>query len=140
MTRHVELEVAGVMVTAALRDDIAPKTASAFWEILPIEHTLRHVRWGGNGAYVIERKLRDEALFPLENRIAFYFPNTIALKPEHGEIAFSYGQAQARSLGGNGWAVHFADIVDGDRDRFMTVLARTQREGGKPIVMRRKEG
>jgi hypothetical protein len=139
MTRRVELEVDGVTVTAVLLEEEAPRTASAFWEALPIEQTLRHVRWGGNGAYVIERKLRDEKLFPLENRIAFYFPNTIALKPEHGEIAFSYGQAQARSLGGNGWAIHFANL-EGDTTAFNKVLARTQREGGKPIVIRRKEG
>ena len=140
MARHVELEVAGVTVTAVLLDDLAPKTTNAFWEILPIEQTLRHVRWGGNGAYVIERKLRDEALFPLENRVAFYFPNTIALKPEHGELAFSYGQSQARSLSGNGWAAHFANVVGGDTAAFLDVLARTQREGAKPMVIRRKEG
>jgi|SRR6266536_2690956 len=139
MSRRVELEVAGVTVTAVLLEDLAPKTTSAFWEALPIQQTLRHVRWGGNGAYVIERKLRDEKLFPLENRIAYYFPGTISLKPEHGELAFSYGQSQARSLGGNGWATHFADI-EGDTSEFLDVLARTQHEGGKPMVIRRKEG
>jgi hypothetical protein len=139
MSRRVEIEIAGVIVTAVLLEELAPRTTNAFWEILPIEQTLRHVRWGGNGAYVIERKLRDEALFPLENRIAYYFPNTIALKPEHGELAFSYGQSQARSLAGNGWAAHFANI-EGDTTAFLDVLAKTQREGGKPMVIRRKEG
>jgi hypothetical protein len=140
MARQVEIEVAGITVTAELLDEEAPRTTNAFWAILPIEHTLRHVRWGGNGAYVLERKLRDETLFPLENRIAYYFPNTIALKPEHGELAFSYGQSQARSLAGNGWAAHFANIVGGDTASFLKALASTQHEGGKPITMRRKEG
>jgi hypothetical protein len=138
MAKRFELEVAGVIVTAVLLEDQAPQTSQAFWQALPIEQTLRHVRWGGNGAYVIDRKLRDDNLFPLENQVAFYFPDTIALKPEHGEIAFSYGQAQARSLSGNGWAVHFANL-EGDTAAFNMVLASTQREGGKPIVMRRVE-
>jgi len=139
MTKRVELEAGGVTVTAVLLEDLAPRTTKAFWDILPIEQTLRHVRWGGSGAYVIERKLRDPELFPLENRVAYYFPNTIALKPEHGELAFSYGQSQARSLAGNGWAAHFAN-VEGDTAAYLDLLARTQHEGAKPMIIRRKEG
>jgi hypothetical protein len=139
MAKRIEVEVAGVTVTAVLLEELAPRTTSALWSILPIENTLRHVRWGGNGTYILERRLRDPSLFPLENQVSFYFPNTIALKPEHGELAFSYGQSQARSLGGNGWASHFANI-EGDTTEFLKVLASTQHEGGKPITIRRKEG
>lgn len=140
MAKMFVVECDGVTVTAKLLEDVAPRTCKAFWDVLPIENDLRHVRWGGNGAYILDRRLRDENLFPLENQVAFYFPNAISLKPEHGELAFSYGQAQARSLGGNGWASNFAEIVDGDKDAFMKVLNSTQAEGKKPITIRRKEG
>ena len=35
---------------------------------------------------------------PLENRVSFYHPGMINCRPESGEIAFCYGQAQARTL------------------------------------------
>jgi hypothetical protein len=138
MAKQIELEADGVTAVARLLEDQAPQTVRRFWEALPIEQTLRHVRWGGNAAYVLEPKLKDPA-FPVENQVTFYIPATIGYKPEHGELAFSYGQAQARSLQGNGWATHFASL-EGDPAPFLAVLARTQREGAKRLVIRRKEG
>jgi hypothetical protein len=138
MAKRIELETDGVTAVARLLEDQAPQTVRRFWETLPIEQTLRHVRWGGNAAYVLEPRLKDPA-FPVENQVAFYVPATIGYKPEHGELAFSYGQAQARSLQGNGWATHFANL-EGDPAPFLAVLTRTQREGAKRLVIRRKEG
>src|SRR5437867_3882256 len=124
MVKRVELEVDGVTAVALLLEDEAPATTRRFWEALPIEERLRHVRWGGNAAYVLVQRLKDPD-FPLENRVSFYDPATIALKPEHGELAFSYGQAQARSLAGNGWASWFA-CLEGETGSFLQVLQRTQ--------------
>lgn len=138
MTKRIEVECGGVTVSAVLLEQEAPLTTQKFWDVLPIEQTMRHVRWGGNSAYTLVQSLKDPS-FPVENRIAYYFPATIALKPEHGELAFSYGQSQARSLSGNGWACHFANI-EGDAGPFLAMLARTQHEGGKPLSIRRKEG
>lgn len=137
MVRQIELEVDGVTAVAELLEEKAPKLCQRLWDALPMEQTLRHVRWGGNAAYFISRELRDPS-FPLENRYAFYDPATIAFKPEHGEFAFSYGQAQARSLSGNGWSIHFANI-EGDAEPFLRVLAATQHDGKKQIVIRRRE-
>jgi len=138
MVKRIELEAEGVTATARLLEEEAPQTVQRLWEALPIEETLRHVRWGGNAAYVLVRALRDPS-FPFENRVSFYTPATIALKPQHGELAFSYGQAQARDGRGNGWATHFA-VLESGIEPFLTVLQRTQREGGKHLTMRRKEG
>ncbi len=137
MARRIELEADGVRVTARLLEEKAPKTVERFWEALPIEQTLRHVRWGGNAAYVLVPELKDPS-FGLESQVSFYHPGTIGYKPEHGELAFSYGQAQARSLAGNGWATHFATL-EGEVESYLKVLERTQREGAKRLVMRRKE-
>lgn len=138
MAKRIELEADGVTVVARLLEEAAPETSRRFWETLPIEEKLRHVRWGGNAAYVLVRALRDPD-FPLENRVSFYYPATIAYKPEHGELAFSYGQAQARNPLGNGWATHFAEL-EGDYRPFLDVMQRTQREGAKRLTIRRQEG
>jgi hypothetical protein len=134
--KRIALEADGVVVEAQLLEAAAPETCRRFWEVLPIEETLRHVRWGGDAAYVLARSLRDPS-FPYENRISFYMPATIAYKPEHGELAFAYGQAQARNPLGNGWATHFADLL-GDSHAFLDVMRRTQREGAKRLVIRRR--
>jgi hypothetical protein len=138
VAKRIVLEAGGVAVEAELLEAAAPDTCKRFWDALPIEETLRHVRWGGDAAYVLARSLKDPS-FPYENRISFYIPATIALKPEHGELAFAYGQAQARNPLGNGWATHFADLL-GDSRAFLDVMRRTQREGAKRLVIRRKEG
>jgi hypothetical protein len=136
--KRIVLEADGVVVEAELLEAAAPDTCKRFWDALPIEETLRHVRWGGDAAYVLSKSLKDPS-FPYENRISFYIPATIALKPEHGELAFAYGQAQARNPLGNGWATYFADLL-GDSRAFLEVMRRTQREGAKRLVIRRKEG
>jgi hypothetical protein len=136
--RLIELEADGITAVAALHEDLAPKTVDRLWNALPVEQKLRHVRWGGNAAYVLVPELEDPS-FPVENQVSFYVPGTIGYRPEHGELAFSYGQAQARSLAGNGWATHFAPLK-GDTTEFLKVLQRTQREGAKRLVIRRKDG
>ena len=138
MAKLIELQADGVTATARLLEDKAPNTIRRLWEALPIEQTLRHVRWGGNAAYILVPELKDPS-FGVENQVSFYFPRTIGYKPEHGEFAFSYGQAQARSLAGNGWATHVATL-EGDTEAFLKLLERTQREGAKKLVIRRKEG
>ncbi|MCA1644390.1 MAG: DUF3830 family protein [Chloroflexi bacterium] len=69
---------------------------------MPMEETLRHVRWSGRAGYILAPALHDPS-FPLENRVSFYIPRTLDLKPEHGEVAISYRPAQARDgTGTNG--------------------------------------
>jgi uncharacterized protein DUF3830 len=135
--KRIVLEADGVAVEAELLEEGAPETCRRFWGALPLDETLRHVRWGGDAAYVLARSLRDPS-FPYENRISFYTPATIAYKPEHGELAFAYGQAQARNPLGNGWATHFANLL-GDSRAFLEVMRRTQREGAKRLTIRRRE-
>jgi len=138
MARRIELEADGVTAVARLLDEAAPNTTDRFWAALPFEERLRHVRWGGDAAYVLVRALRDPE-FGVENRISFYPRATIAYKPEHGELAFTYGQAQARNPLGSGWASMFAEL-EGDYEPFLQMMERTLKEGAKRLVVRRKEG
>lgn len=138
MTKRVEITLEGVTAVARLLEENAPQTVARFWEALPIEDTLRHVRWSGMAGYVLISDLTDPS-FPFENRVSFYPAGTISLRPEHGELAFAYGQAQARDVNGNGWATHFATL-EGDSGPFLAKVAATKRQGGKPLTIRRQEG
>ncbi len=137
MTRRIELSLDGTTATAILREKEAPKTTQKVWDVLPIEETMRHVRWSGSAGYVLVASLRD-ASFPLEDRVSFYVPGTLNLKSEHGEIAISYGPAQARDGTGNGWACHLATL-EGDATAFLEAVARTQHAGKKQLLIKRKE-
>jgi hypothetical protein len=137
MAKRIELEVEGVKVTARLNEDAAPNSSQRLWDALPIEETLRHVRWSGSAAYILAGSMKD-ANFPYENRTNNYHPATIAYKPEHGEFAFSYGQAEARDTLGFGWATDLA-VIEGDTEAWFDVCKRTQSEGRKTLTIRRKE-
>ncbi len=123
MDRRIELSLGGLGAVATLHEHAAPHTTAKVWDALPIEETLRHVRWSGSAGYILAPALRDPA-FPLENRVSFYLPGTLNLKPEHGEVAISYGPAQARDLSGNGWATHFATLEGEIRRRLASVDER----------------
>ena len=52
---------------------------------------------------------------------------------EHGETAFSYGQAQARDHAHVAtWACHLGTL-ETNIDAFLAKVAATQSEGGKPM-------
>jgi hypothetical protein len=138
MAKKVEITIDDVTVVARLHEEAAPRSVTRFWEALPIEETLRHVRWSGMAGYVLVNELADMSI-PLENRVSFYQPATIALRPEHGEIAFSYGQAQARDVRGNHWATHLATI-EGDSSAYLAAVAGTKRGGAKAITIKKREG
>ena len=138
MAKLIEITIDGETTVARLHEEAAPNAVARFWEALPIDETLRHVRWSGMASYVLVDSLRDEAI-PLENRVSFYQPGAIYLRPEHGEIAFSYGQAQARDVRGNHWAAHIA-TVEGDTAGYLEAIARTKRSGARAITIKRREG
>jgi len=138
VAKFIEITIDGETTVARLHEDAAPNTVARFWEALPIDETLRHVRWSGMASYVLVDSLRDESI-PLENRVSFYQTGAICLRPEHGEIAFSYGQAQARDVRGNHWAAHIA-TVEGDKAGYLAALARTKRGGATSITIKRREG
>lgn len=138
MPKRVRLTLDGVEAVARLHEEAAPETVRRFWAILPIEATLRHVRWSGEAGYILIAELADTAQ-PIENRISFYPPASIAFRPEHGEMAFSYGQAQARDhVRAATWACHLG-TVETNASAFLARVEATCAEGGKPIRLAREE-
>lgn len=140
MAKEITLSAGGVTVVARLLEDEAPITTKRFWDALPINEPFRHVRRGGSAGFINALAMRDEpANLPIENRVSFYIPGTINLKPHQGEICISYGQAQARTVTGNEYATQFARLV-GDYAPFLEVVRRMQTEGLQQLVIAKKAG
>ena len=138
MAKRVRLTVDGVEAVARLHEETAPETIARFWAALPIETTLRHVRWSGEAGYILIRKIADRAR-PIENVISIYPPASIAFRPEHGEMAFSYGQAQARDpVRPATWACHLG-TVETNVSAFLAKVKATRTEGGKPMRLARED-
>jgi hypothetical protein len=138
MARQIEIVIDDVTAVARLHDEQAPRATAQLWDALPIEATLRHLRWGGMAGFILVDALADETL-PLENRVSFCQPATIALRPEHGELAFSYGQAQARDVTGSHWASSVATVEE-NVEPYLEAVRRTKRGGARRMVIRRREG
>jgi len=138
MAKRVRVTLDGVDTVARLHEEAAPETVARFWAALPIEATLRHVRWSGEAGYIIISKIADKTL-PVENAISFYPPASIAFRPEHGEMAFAYGQAQARDhVHVANWACHLGTF-ETNVSAFLAKVEATCAEGGKPMRMTREE-
>lgn len=138
MAKRVRLTLDGVEAVARLHDERARETVGRFWNALPLELALRHVRWSGEAGYILIRQLADKEQ-RVENVISFYPPASIAFRPEHGEMAFSYGQAQARDqmhLGN--WACHLGTL-ETNVHAFLAKVKATRTQGGKQLRMAREE-
>jgi hypothetical protein len=135
--KRVRIDLDGTAVVAALHEDEAPVAVARFWAALPISATLRHVRWSGEAGYIIVKSLADPAQ-PLEKPVSMYPPNSIILRPVHGELAFPYGRAQARDQS------HLADqgchiaTIQGNASTFLALVKSTCESGAKPIVVTRE--
>jgi Protein of unknown function (DUF3830) len=139
MAKRIRLDLDGVTAVAILHEAAAPTTVARLWAALPIAETLRHVRWSGDAGYLLVTRLAglDQ---PLENPITFYPPGGIAFRRDHGEIAISYGQAQARDhMAPAGWACHLATL-EANAEAFLAKVHATRAEGGKPLRMTREAG
>ena len=138
MTKRIRVILDGVETVARLHEEAAPETAARFWAALPIETMLRHVRWSGDAGYILISQLADKTQ-PLENAISFYPPASIAFRAEHGETAFSYGQAQARDHEHTAARACHLGTLETNIDAFLAKVAATQSEGRKPMRLVREE-
>jgi hypothetical protein len=140
MTKRIRIQLDGVTAGGFLHEDAAPVTVARFWSALPIEETLRHVRWSGEAGYILVSQLADSTI-PVEHPVSFYPPGSVAFRPEHGEVAFTYGQAQARDhMQPSGRASHLATL-DTNAQSLLAAVANTRQQGGKRIrIEQEKQG
>lgn len=136
MAKRIELQIGEAKAVAVLNESGSPRSSRKLWDALPIEETLRHVRWSGSAGYVLCEALHDPS-FQLEERVSFYPARTVNYRPEHGELAISYADAQARDFDGNSWATHLATI-EGDAAAFLEAVAQVRHMGKQKLVIARK--
>jgi hypothetical protein len=137
MSKRIRITLDGVEAVARLNEDAAPETVARLWAALPISDRLRHVRWSGDAGYLMITRLADRTR-ETENRVSFYPPGAVMFRPDHGEIAFSYGQAQARDhMQVAGWACHLGTL-ETNVAAFLDKVRDTRAEGGKPIRLQRE--
>lgn len=132
MSKRIRVELEGVTARGTLHEDVAPVSVTRFLAVLPLEATLRHVRWSGEAGYILIQELADPTI-ELENAVSFYPPGSLVFRSEHGEFAFAYGQAQARdNAQRSARATHLATF-DTDASAFWERVAATCHEGEKTI-------
>ncbi len=136
MSRRIRITIDGVVGEATLDDAAAPTTVARFWDSLPIRDRLRHLRWGGEGAYILIRSLAD-ASYPVENPVTFYPSASLAFRPQHGEFVIAYGQGQARSHQVAGAYATMIGTLSGNAETLMDLARATRAEGGKEILIER---
>jgi hypothetical protein len=143
MARRLRITLDGVEAVARLHENAAPKTVVRLWAALPLEERLRHVRWSGDAGYRMVSKLADSThladnTHTVENPVSFYPSAGIVFRWEHGEIAFCYGQAQARDhMRVAAWACHVGTLED-NAAAFLDKVQATASEGAKPIRLARE--
>ncbi len=138
MSRRIRITVGDTSGEAELNEAGAPETVRRFWDALPIQGSLRHLRWGGEGAYILIKELSGSTI-PIEDPVSFYPHQSLALRPEHGEFVIAYGQAQARSHRvAAAYATRLGRLTTGG-DALADAARRTLAEGATPILIERAQ-
>jgi hypothetical protein len=139
VTRRIRVTIDSVSASGELQESAAPRTSQRVWDALPVDTTLRHVRWSGEAGYILLPTLADPGGL-LENPVSFYPLASLVFRPEHGEIAFAYGQAQARlHTQPAGYATHLATL-DVNASAFLAKVAATSHQGETPIRIEQESG
>ena len=133
MTRWIDAEVDGAHARFALQDDLAPRTAEALWEALPLTAPLRHSTRCGEAC---SAEFSTPALSSLpvrpEVHAASIYKGWLAVRanpPQStGEIVISYGLAEYRTATGRLQITPLAEL-DGNGQAFLAALERTPTTG-----------
>lgn len=150
--RKIEIEIGGIWVenpvtylpgvigTATLLEDLAPKTCQALWDMLPIETRTIHVFRGGQGWRTEKNFALQPADAPIENRLeaaTLLKPGDIVYYNNHKvpllKIFMAYGNAA--------WPSEASLIarVDENLDELVNISRRILYEGPKNVTFRRKK-
>jgi hypothetical protein len=142
MAKRFEVEVEGAKATFSLRDDIAPKTAAAFWESLPLEVELHHGKLSGDACYfeVSDGSALTKLPQKAELGLASIYKGWLAAFP-YGEstgkteVLISYGLAEYRWPTGRRHITPFAE-AEGDTNALNDKFRSTRAEGYKKVNIR----
>lgn len=144
MARRIEVEADGARARFVLLEDLAPKSAQALWESLPIDTSLTHGKLSGDACYfgVHSGPLMELPEQPELGVTSIYKGHMVLFpSPSRGvaELLISYGQAEYRWPTGRRYVTPVAEL-EGDGSDLFAVLKRTHVEGQKRIAVRRVDG
>jgi Protein of unknown function (DUF3830) len=135
VSRKLELNLDGVVVTASLLADAAPRTVQALLKACPLTGTSHHARWSGP-AFNLITKIEELQGVPSENPRHLLTPGTIVWIPQNSELLAAYGDVclcngPAQELFGSVVAE-----VDDDLGPLRVKAHSLRLEGEKPISIR----
>lgn len=139
--RKIRVTVGSATAEYTLLENISPTTAHALWETLPISGTVTHGRWGGSMVWTKTKREPLVSFADPEVRVTSLYPGMLFARKGPrglGEVMLSYGEAEARTYEGNGYATPVA-LIDGRTDEFFGELRRCFTEGSLPIEIRQIE-
>ncbi len=139
--RRIEIELDGVVVTARLLPERAPKTCDLVWAALPYEDRVTHAKWSGQMFHTntpIDLPVGDGS-YPHghEGATAFQSPGMVVYYRPAKEFAVSYGDAQFSWEGGALFVTPVAMIED-DLAEFAKKAEELMWKGAKRFVIRQK--
>jgi hypothetical protein len=140
MARWIDVEVDGARARFIVHDDLAPQTADALWEALPLTVPVRHSTRSGDAC---SAEFSTPALASLPARpevnAASIYKGWLAVRSspprECGEILISYGLAEHRTATGRKQITPLAEL-EGEGEALFAALRRTHAEGEKTLTVR----
>ena len=95
----VKIVCGGETFSAALEEELAPKTCAIFKKMLPIENQMIHVRWSGEGMWIPMGDTRWEGL-EYENHTSYPSKGEMLIYPggiSEMEMILAYGSVRFAS-------------------------------------------
>ncbi len=130
----LRITAAGLIFTARLEQEIAPRTCAAFTALLPFRNKIIQARWSGESAWI---PLGDFHVgIGFENATSYPAPGEILLYPggfSETEILFPYGSTCFASKLGQLAGNHFLTVIDG-REQLKELGRRVVWEGAQDIL------
>jgi len=144
--KRFEIDFAGERCGGVLLENAAPRTAAAFWGLLPYTGTMIHCAWFGHAAFYLDRIELPGLGLDLENRSTRLSPGDVIWDPHIKEITFAYGRHAMVNFPTTIYAADgtphpnqaciFARITENLED-FAVACKRLRYEGTKAMTIRR---
>ncbi len=135
MTRKMEINLDGVVVTASLLAEAAPKTVQALLEACPLAGIAHHSRWSGPAFNLIIKVEQLQGL-PMENARHMLAPGAVVWISQYSELLVAYDDVRlcngpAQELFGN-----LVAEISGDIGSLQAKGHTLRFEGEKPIAIK----
>lgn len=140
----IKLEVStGDVMFAELLEDVAPKTAEAIWNMLPLKTNLCHAKFSGHVLFFFSNLDLREAEC---SRVCGVVPGDILYNPhvqdaaEHpNEVVLVYGTAELRNVAGHAISNLFARLLPEYVPVLQKIADTVSRDGWQEIEITKAE-